>query len=164
MIVALRVVSAVAVWKRSSSGHGLIIVSVTRVLTVMAPKLIGVVSYGLCALLFFGLMVKLLAHRRASKTEQALIVGVLMTAVWASANTVMFFKDSPLFLGWVDWTEVLRNLVVRRWIGPKCSPPSSETMTLMALPAHPPTETDTKNSHTRPRLSVKSTGLPSFLM
>ncbi|MEJ2670230.1 MAG: PEP-CTERM system histidine kinase PrsK, partial [Gammaproteobacteria bacterium] len=75
----------------------------------MAPQLIGAVGYGLCALLFFGLFFRLLIYARSQRAEQALTYAVFMTAVWACANAVMFYKDSVVFFGWVSWTEVTRN-------------------------------------------------------
>src|SRR5713101_5185198 len=52
--------------------------------------------------------------------------------------------------------------VTRRRGGLQVSPSSSETIRLTALPAQPPTDTLTKNSHKRQLRSRPTAGLPSL--
>lgn len=75
----------------------------------MTPNLIGTASYGFCTILFLGLALQMLIRKH--QREAGLIVLAMTTAVWAAANTIMFFLDSLFFLGWVHWIESIRNYV-----------------------------------------------------
>lgn len=73
----------------------------------MTPNLIGTASYGFCTILFLGLVLQMLMRKR--QRDSSLMYLAVATALWACANTIMFYLDSLFFLGWVHWVESIRN-------------------------------------------------------